>query len=199
MVTSARGPGGVYPYNCASLNYACPPDKISGGCHGVFAGRDLLKAFLGQFAVWVEKTGEERLKRVQWPASAELCVETFRQERVLRVHVRASWRCKSLMVVGSASTFTFLGIVLHYDRASVGGASILGSRDALGAKKDNRRGRAGVVSAAFYYLQWRPRSGAFSGKRPRSLLWAILARPLGSRSGCKCFFPQLPSSSLFVY
>ena len=80
----------------------------------------------------------ERLKCVQWAAAAELCGDTLVQERVLRVHLHASWRCNTEMVVRSAKTLIFEGLVPHYDGPSIGGVSLQGTHDSLGAKKENK-------------------------------------------------------------
>ena len=147
--------------NASALNYVCPQHiKIVAEATVYLQGMTSLKAFFGRFVGWVERTGEERLKCVQWAASAELCADTFVKERVLRIHLHASWRCKIVMVVRTAKTLIFEGLVPHYDGPNIGGVSLQGVQESLGAKKENETGRTGAQNAAFYYLQCEAKIGS---------------------------------------
>ena len=147
--------------NASSLNYMCPAEITTvEGAVRYLQRMTSLKAFFGEFVGWVEKTGEERLKSLQWAASVELCVDTFKKDRVLRVHLHAAWRSDREMWVTSPKALAFKGMIPTYTGSNIGGVSVRGSQDHLGAKGDNKTGRTGAQNAAFYYLQCEAKIGS---------------------------------------
>ena len=144
-----------------SLNYTCPAHITTvEAAVQYLQGMTSLKAYFGEFVGWVEKKGEERLKSTQWAASVELCVDTFKKDRYLRVHLHAAWRSDRQMEVNKPIALAFKGLVPKYFGPNLAGVSIQGAQEALGSKGANKTGRAGGQNAAFYYLQCEAKIGS---------------------------------------
>ena len=120
-----------------------------------------LQALFARFVEFTEDVAEKKMKATQWSASAELCLETFAKQEVLRVHLHNAFhRSGSIIEFADArqAGLIFEGIIPHNNIRTIPGVFFSGKQNTM-LRRANSRADANFM-ALHYYCQCENKHGS---------------------------------------
>ena len=158
-----RGGGVVTTYMSSRVLLFAIPDEVESVEEAVEycrKSRQVTEIFQ-RFCEHVEKVAQGVLRATQWSASAELCVETFLEKQVLRVHLHGGYhRSDGVWNFNTAAQagLVFEGIVPHNNSKKIPGISFCGTPFSSKRKQNSRRDAN--YMAIHYYIQCESKVGS---------------------------------------